>query len=238
MTDETTNVESIDQPAVDSELTEQPTEESQDQPTEEVEEAESDESEIVEIDGEEFTPAQLKEFVNKGKDYTRKTQQLADERREIEAERQRFSQGNQQPATQEDDEITQAKATLRKYNVAFAEDVDRKIRESQIRAKLDMDFDAFQREHNLEPEMAALVKVAGNAYNISYKEAYEKYWGGNTKVVKRKIVGARKTAVSPVSGKSGGGITRADIANMSPEKYEQLANSGRLDEMIRNGELQ
>ena len=245
MTDKTTKVESQDQTTVDSDKKEQPAEESQDQPTTEVEEGEAEdsdegESEVVEIDGVAYTPEELKEYVNKGKDYTKKTQQLAEERRTFESERSRQQYVKpQQPAVdEEDDEIKQAKATLRKYNVAFAEEVDEKIRQSLSRSKLDSEFEIFQRQKKLSPEMAALVRVAGNAYKMPYEEAYNKFWGNNnTQIVKRKIVGAKKVASSPISGKSGGVITRADIASMDPKKYKQLVDSGELDRMIRDGEL-
>ena len=244
MTDKTTKVESQDQTTADSDDKEQPAAESQDQPTQEVEEETTEEAveetEVVELDGVAYTPEELKEYVNKGKDYTKKTQQLAEERRTFESERSRQQYVKpQQPAVdEEDDEIKQAKATLRKYNVAFAEEVDEKIRQSLSRSKLDSEFEIFQRQKKLSPEMAALVRVAGNAYKMPYEEAYNKFWGNNnTQIVKRKIVGAKKVASSPISGKSGGVITRADIASMDPKKYKQLVDSGELDRMIRDGEL-
>ena len=244
MTDKTTKVESQDQTTADSDDKEQPAAESQDQPTQEVEEETTEEAveetEVVELDGVSYTPDELKEYVNKGKDYTKKTQQLAEERRTFESERSRQQYVKpQQPAVdEEDDEIKQAKATLRKYNVAFAEEVDEKIRQSLSRSKLDSEFEIFQRQKKLSPEMAALVRVAGNAYKMPYEEAYNKFWGNNnTQIVKRKIVGAKKVASSPISGKSGGVITRADIASMDPKKYKQLVDSGELDRMIRDGEL-
>jgi hypothetical protein len=239
MTDKTIQEESQDQPAQESKV-EQPVAESQDQPTAEVvetEEAETldaEDSEVVEIDGVTYTPDELREYVNKGKDYTKKTQQLAEERRRLEESRN----AQKQPATEEDTEITQAKATLRKYNVAFAEDVDEKIRQSQIKGRLDQEFEIFQRQKKLSPEIAALVRVAGNAYNIPYEQAYDKFWGNNnTQIVKRKIVGAKKSALSPVQGRSGGGITRAEIAAMDSKKYKQLVDSGELDRMIQAGEI-
>jgi len=244
MTDKTTKVESQDQTTADSDDKEQPAAESQDQPTQEVEEETTEEAveetEVVELDGVSYTPEELKEYVNKGKDYTKKTQQLAEERRTFESERSRQQYVKpQQPAVdEEDDEIKQAKATLRKYNVAFAEEVDEKIRQSLSRSKLDSEFEIFQRQKKLSPEMAALVRVAGNAYKMPYEEAYNKFWGNNnTQIVKRKIVGAKKVASSPISGKSGGVITRADIASMDPKKYKKLVDSGELDRMIRDGEL-
>lgn len=241
MTDKTTQEESQDQTIADSTDVEQPAKESQDQPTTEVEEGEAEdsdveESEVVEIDGVAYTPEELKEYVNKGKDYTKKTQQLADERRALEAERSR--QTPQQPAQpQEDEEVKQAQATLRKYGVAFGPEVDEKIRQHLTRSKLDSEFEIFQRQKKLSPEMAALVRVAGNAYKMTYEEAYNKFWGNNTQVVKRKIIGAKKSTTSPISGKSGGGITRAEITAMDPKKYQKLVDSGELDRMIQAGEI-
>lgn len=97
---------------------------SADQPTEE-----SHQEQVIEVDGESYSPDQLKEYISKGKDYTQKTQALAEDRRVFEEQQRelaRLSEGKtySQPATQEVDPNVQAAIdTLKAHGVATKEDL-------------------------------------------------------------------------------------------------------------------
>jgi hypothetical protein len=248
--DETTHEESTDQPAQES-TPDDPGQESQDQPNAEVEEdnqadpssdeAQQDDSEegqeAVLIDGEEYTEEELKELVSKGKHFTYNMQQLRERERQLE-------QGSKQPETpkelsDEEKEIAEAQKTLKRYGVVTEDQVDAKLRQLEADRARKATLARFRQEHPEITDFAArMIDGAARAWNISYEEAYKRGWGEGKspkKVVRKKTLGARKSASTPVSNKGGGAITRADIRNMSPEEYKK--NLPEIERLIREGEL-
>jgi len=237
-TDETTQEESTDQPNETS-TPEETQEESQDQPNEEVEEdaPESEEQsaeEVITIDGEEYTPEEAKELLSKGKHFTYEMQQLREKERLL-------AQAIQQPAaqpTEEEKEIQEARKTLKRYGVVTEDQMDAKLREMQARQSRQSQFASFRRDH---PEVndfnAKMIEGAAHAWNMTYEEAYAQSTGGiqPKKIVRKKTVGASRKATTPVSGKGGGVITRADIKAMTPEEYQK--NLPKIEKLMRDGEL-
>lgn len=245
--DETTQEESIDQPTEES-TPDHLQEESQDQPNVEVEEDQEDsedsteeteeyeESETIIIDGEEFTPEEAKELLNKGKHFTYNMQQLREKERQLAA----MQQPAQHELTDEEKEIQEARKTLKRYGVVTEDDVDAKLRDLQMRQVQQAEAQAFRQNHPEITDFAMkMIDGAAKAWNMPYEQTYQQGWGGGTpqrKIVKKKALGAKKSATTPVSGKGGGAITRADISKMSMDEYNK--NLPKIEELIRKGELQ
>jgi hypothetical protein len=244
-TDETTQEESTDQPTEES-TPDNLQEESQDQPSEVVEEdtSESEEStpdqpgeeDLITIDGKSYTQEEAKELLSKGEHFTYNMQQLRAREKELLTV--------QQPAqpvelTDEEKEIQEAQKTLRRYGVVTEDIVDAKLRDFQAKQSRQSEFSSFRQVHPEVNDFAAkMIEGAAHAWNLTYEEAYQQGWGGSEppkKVVRKKTVGASRRATTPVSGKGGGVLTRADIAAMTPDEYKKRA--GEIDQLIREGKL-
>ena len=88
--------------------------------------AEAEEEQLIEVEGEKLTPAQIKAALEKDRDYTRKTQQVAEERRVFEAQ-QRLAQEHaafQQHAKAEMDQLAQIDLQLEQYRKVDLSTVD------------------------------------------------------------------------------------------------------------------
>lgn len=92
----------------------------EDQPADEVEseEVETEESEPeIEVEGQKMTKAQIAEALSKAKDYTQKTQTVAEEKRRLEVERRLFqeTQAFQQAASKEAAQLSAIDTELNSY---------------------------------------------------------------------------------------------------------------------------
>ncbi len=86
----------------------------------------TEEEAVIEVDGEKLTPAQIKAALEKDRDYTRKTQAVAEERRVFEAQ-QRLAQEHaafQEHAKAEFDQLAQINAQLEQYKRVDLSTVD------------------------------------------------------------------------------------------------------------------
>lgn len=93
MEDATTPETEVVTEPVETEVTEQVETEEVDTPTDESEQEAPDDGEEVEFEGKQYKlPKELKDALLRQADYTRKTQEVAETRRQIEAQRQEFQQ--------------------------------------------------------------------------------------------------------------------------------------------------
>lgn len=86
----------------------------------------TEEEAVIELDGEKLTPAQIKAELDKARDYTRKTQAVAEERRVFEAQ-QRLAQEHaafQEHAKAEFEQLAQINAQLEQYKRVDLSTVD------------------------------------------------------------------------------------------------------------------
>ncbi len=230
---------STDQPAEQS-TPDQVTEESQDQPIvaqdktpEESTPDQPQEEEKIIIGGEEYSTEEAKELLSKGKHFTYNMQQVRAKERELEA---KLAEGK--ALTPEEQEIQEARATLKRYGVVTEDEVDAKLQEFQAKQARLSEFQMFRQGHPEVNDFAMrMIEGAANAWNLTYEQAYQQGWGTKQpqKVVKKKIVGASKRATTPVSNKDGAELTRADIAAMSTEEYNKRA--AEIDQLVREGRL-
>lgn len=112
--------------------------------------AEQTQTQFVEVGGEKIPLDQAIELISKGRDYTKKTQTLAEERRAWEEERAQLqTQQSPEPQTPEEEELERTKAELRKYGVAFQDDVDRIITEkTQAQLAEERRIEAQNQQHS------------------------------------------------------------------------------------------
>lgn len=237
-TDDTTVEESREQPLEDSTQEDQPdtgesSEESEellddddniseeDQPDEESEEEIS-----VEIDGEKLSLDELKAGYLRNKDYTQKTQALADMRKGL----------DEKPKKELSPEEKQVMEFLNKYGIVTEEKLTQKMSLEQAKA-LDMqNFNSWKSSSSATAEKAEAVYNLGKSFpKLSYAEIDKKFFGATAtkKVVKRKVVGMK--------GKSSGnktasrGFTREQIATMPLDVYKK--NEAAIKEAMRKGEI-
>ena len=186
-----------------------------------------------------YTPEEAKELLSKGKHYTYVMQQVRAKEKELDAKLARIEQGSQEALTPEEQEIQEARATLKRYGVVTEDEVDAKLQEFQAKQARLSEFQMFRQAHPEVNDFAArMIEGAANAWGMTYEQAYQQGWGQAKqpqKVVKKKIVGASKRATTPVSNKDGAELTRADIAAMSTEEYKKRA--AEIDQLVREGRL-
>jgi hypothetical protein len=241
-TDDTTVEESREQPLEDSTQEDQPdTGESSEESTELLDddkestseedqpEEESDEEEkpdTFEIDGEELSLEDLKQGYMRNKDYTQKTQALADMKKGL----------DEKPKKELSPEEKQVMEFLSKYGIVTEEALTKKMSLEQAKLTDMQNFNAWKSGSSATADKAEAVYNLGKSFpKMSYPEIEKKFFGDSVtrKVVKRKVVGMKGKG----SGKkaASGGFTREQIAKMSPEVYAK--NSAAIKEALRKGEI-
>ena len=209
-TEETT--ESVDQPLE---------EESQDQP-----EVESDESEISEDEADqpdeesdELSPEELKKGYMRDADYRRKTQELAELRRSIEA------QSLAAPAPTHSPEEQQALETLDKLGVARKQDVQAIVAQMIAQQNVVNERQRVQAETGMDEDMLYAAQALSIRKGISLSEAAKLLSGKAPDPIKKKSVGVKGGVSTPSALRKSEKITPDMIRNLdmkNPEDVKKL----------------
>jgi len=215
----------------------QPDEDTQEQPEVESEESEStadeDISEQPTQDSEEEIPVEeLKKGYMRQSDYTKKTQELAEMRKEIEALKSRPTEPTQDQYSSEEREVLNKLKTL---GVATQPDVEATIRKVLAQQNLLTEQQRVQQETGLDEDMLYAARALSLRKQISLSDAAKLLVSDKPvkKVIQRKAVSASSGASAPASKGKSREITPEYIRSLDP-------NSKEFDEVVRmmeNGEL-
>lgn len=214
------------------ESTDQPIEESQDQPEVETnddsayEETEEQPVEDSEESEEEIPVEELKAGYLRQQDYTKKTQELAQMRRELEQMKGQLAEAKKPKRTPEHEKAIQ---TLKQLGFISKDDMmqemSRMTAKQQMAAekkRLGIDEDIY----NAARYIQSTKQLQGEEMTI--EEAIEKLTGKGKKVVKRKTVGT-KGGVASRPKTSGVSITLEEFKKLDPnsKKYAQIVSKWR-----------
>lgn len=221
--DQEETMESLDQP-LEEESQDQPDVESEDdsayEETEEQPEEDSEESE------EEIPVDELKAGYLRQQDYTKKTQELAQMRKELEELKASMSETKKPKLSPEHEK---ARQTLKQLGFVSKDEVLQEI--SRMTAKQRMD--AEKKRLGVDEDVYNAARYIQstkqlNGEDITIEEAIKKLTGKGRKVVKRKAVGT-KGGVASQPKSSSNSITLQEFEKLDPnsKKYEKVVAKWR-----------
>ncbi len=205
--------ESIDQPL---------DEESQDQPDVESEESEnSDDEDYSEDDqpaeeSEELSPAELQKGYMRESDYRRKTQELADMRREMEAMKSAMAT----PKADRTPEERQALETLEKLGIAKRDDVQAMINQAVARQRIMDEQAALRKNTGLSDDVINLAQLLAQSKGITVMDAIEQLRGdlGGKKPIAKKSLSAKGGVPTPSASMRSAKVK--PLSEMSDAEFE------------------
>jgi len=221
--DQEETMESLDQP-LDEESQDQPDVESDDdsayEDDEEQPEEDSEESE------EEIPVDELKAGYLRQQDYTKKTQELAQMRKELEELKANMAEAKQPQLSPEHEK---ARQTLKQLGFVSKDEVLQEISRMTARQQMDAEkkrLGVDEDVYNAARYIQSTKQLQGE--DLSIEEAIEKLTGKGRKVVKRKTVGT-KGGVASQPKVSGVSITLEEFKKLDPssKKYEQVVSKWR-----------
>jgi len=244
-TDEVSNEEILE-----NELEETSTESQEDANTEEPSEgaesessqteSESSEEQVFEIEGEKYTPQQIKEMREgqlRQEDYTRKTQELAEIRKEYE-QRMKDVEESKQYADYTDEQ-KEAIKLIEQIAEEKAKKIIDPISQQMTDAQIDKEIEETKQKHNLnDDQMLDLLEFARDnnmpSLDIAYKAKYfdelipKAKEEGEQKATKN--IQQRKAAISE-SGQSSGNVKSGQV-DVRGKDYDDLTEMALNDEEI------
>lgn len=171
----------------------------------------SEQVETVEVNGEQVPLDELKQGYMRQSDYTRKTQELSNLRKEVESEKTSIVR-NAEPSNevQLDDDVKQAAEVLKK--AGFVTNEDLKLQEKKL-----ADERKLQALIDANPDLASkeeAIRAIGKTDNRAWEDIVDAYgFKESSKILKAKARGIKGEPVSkePVKEKS--------VKDMTPEEY-------------------
>lgn len=219
MTQEDKDLESDDQP--EKELEDQLDDESQDDDdTDDSDDqpAEESDDDIVEIDGESYTKEEVKELLSKGKDYTKKTQDLATLRRQIEQQGQKSVENQMSP------EDKAAIDKLKALGIPTAKEVEAMIARVTATQTVTSQRQRIKKDYGFDDAMVNAAYSYSVSAGISFEDAAKKL-APRGKTVKKKALGAKGSKSVTGTKGTGGEMT---IESASAE-LKELRKTGLKD---------
>lgn len=206
-----TKEQSYEQPEMDS---------AQDQ-AQEVDNETGSEENFIEVNGEKLSIDELKAGYLRQSDYTKKTQELAELRKQSIQEAIQASQKQyEQPEESEEDKL--AKEFINQHGLLTKQEAENLLKKQELAAKDEMEFQKYKQEYQPTAAQEKVVKMLGYTKEFSTKSWAEihKHAYGDTaieRVVSKKVVGASPKAGVRASEK----LTRADLASMPMDEYRK-----------------
>ncbi len=204
------------------ESNDQPLEESTDQPEVESEESDTSAEEADQPEQESEDPISDEERERgymRDADYRRKTQELAEMRREIEA----IKSGLTKPVAERTPEEQNALSTLEKLGVARKEDVQSMIERAMAREKMLLEQSKIKSEYGFDDDMMFVVQSLAITKQIQLSEAAKMIPTANKKVVNRKSVGLKGGISTPSTNKKSEKIK--PLSEMSDAEFDAYRDS-------------
>ncbi len=199
-----------DQESVDDQL--EYTDDDQADEDDEDNEGADEEEELYEVAGEQYTGAELAALVQKGKDYTKKTQELAQER-----ERQK----SVDPSEEE-----RVNGMADKYGIVTEKKLKQMLQEVEVKKEAIY----LKKKFNLSDDVLGAVTDLAKAKGMAPKEVFSKYFSAR----KVKVVGASSGRKGGSPSRANGTITAESISKMSLDEYEK--NQDKIDAFLAGGQ--
>lgn len=219
----------VDQPEVESEEGDN----SEDDISEEQPEEDSEEG-MIEVNGEQVSIEELKSGYMRQSDYTRKTQSLSEQQKQLQARLEKKEEQSKLSTPEQE-----ALDKLRSLGVPTQTDVEETIRRVMAQQRVAAEMDRVKRESGLNDDMMYAAQALSLRKGISLSEAAGELTANKPvkKVIKRKGLGAKGgVGATPSSGKSKK-ITREYIQSIDVKTPEGKKELDRISGMMERGEL-
>ena len=229
MTQEDKDLESTDQPDEES-TDDQPDDESDDENVYESDDDQPNEEsddDTVEIDGEFYSKQEAKELLSKGRDYTKKTQELAALRRQIEAQ----TDTSNQPSAEDKAAIERLKA----LGIPTAKEVEAMIARVAATQNVNSQRERIKKEFSYDDAMVNAAYSYSITAGISLEEAARKLAPQN-RIVKKKSLGAKgskSVTATTTSGEMTLESARAELRELAKAGLKTDKDKKRF-ELIRD----
>jgi len=220
--------ESQDQPDAEETSDESEISDDEEQPDEDSSE------EFIEIDGEEVSLEELKKGYLRQSDYTRKTQEVADQRKQLEDFKNLYNDTQQKKEMSPEEK--QVFDFIEKYGLVTKDSLEKKMSITQAKALDQQEFNSWKAGSGADSKIASAVYELGKAFpKKGYAEIYSEYFTGAKpkKVVSRKVVGVKGKGTTT---KSQSGYTRERIAELA-KSGEYAKHRDRIMAAMKRGEI-
>lgn len=217
-----------DQPNEDLESKDQPDLESEEQEDDSEDQPEEEESEdnLVEVDGEKIPLDELRKGYLRQKDYTKKTQDLSARERELAAK------GKEKELPTEQQEVI---SQLKQLGVATTSDIETTVRRMMVQQQLNTEREEVRIKHELDDDMLYAAQALALRKGVPLREAAELLTG--TKVIKKKSLSVQGGKSTPVEKGTSGEITPEYIKSLNLKDPKDKKKFDEIRTKMEKGEL-